>query len=91
MADLKNLRKIIDTIKSILFSGKVTPKYRLSLMSILIKTYILHPFCTQGPSLICQDNTVAVLSTGNISIDISESASAEEFLVKLMRAMRYAG
>ena len=36
------------------------------------------------------DNTVAVLSTGNISIDISESAS-EEFLVKLMRAMRYAG
>ena len=36
------------------------------------------------------DNTVAVLSAGNISIDISESAS-EEFLVKLMRAMRYAG
>ena len=34
--------------------------------------------------------TVAVLSTGNINIDISESAS-EEFLIKLMRAMRYAG
>ena len=33
---------------------------------------------------------VAVLSAGNISIDISEQAS-EEFLIKLMRAMKYAG
>lgn len=33
---------------------------------------------------------VAVLSAGNISIDISEQAS-EEFLIKLMRAMKNAG
>ena len=33
---------------------------------------------------------VAVISSGNLSIDISENAS-EEFLIKLMRAMKYAG
>lgn len=32
----------------------------------------------------------AVMSIGDISIDISEQAS-EEFLIKLMRAMKYAG
>ncbi len=45
---------------------------------------------TQSIPTRSRDNTVAVLSTGNISIDISESAS-EEFLIKLMRAMRHAG
>ena len=34
--------------------------------------------------------SVAIMSAGNISIDISEQAS-EEFLIKLMRAMKYAG
>lgn len=45
---------------------------------------------TQSIPTRSRDNTVAVLSTGNISIDISESAS-EEFLIKLMRAMKHAG
>ena len=36
------------------------------------------------------NSAAAVLSTGNISIAISEAAS-EDFLIKLMRAMRYAG
>ena len=45
---------------------------------------------TQSIPTRSRDNAVAVLSTGNISIDISESAS-EEFLIKLMRAMRHAG
>jgi hypothetical protein len=31
-----------------------------------------------------------VISSGNLSIDISENAS-EEFLMKLMRAMKYVG
>jgi hypothetical protein len=33
---------------------------------------------------------VAVISSGNLSMDISENAS-EEFLIKLMRAIKYAG
>lgn len=33
---------------------------------------------------------VAVISSGNLSIDISENAS-EEFLIKLMRAIKYVG
>ena len=36
------------------------------------------------------NTSVAVMSIGNVSIDISEHAT-EEFLVKLMRAMKHAG
>ena len=41
---------------------------------------------SSGPAM----HPVAVISSGNLSIDISENAS-EEFLMKLMRAMKYVG
>ena len=41
---------------------------------------------SSGPAM----HPVAVISSGNLSIDISDNAS-EEFLMKLMRAMKYVG
>jgi len=41
---------------------------------------------SSGPAM----HPVAVISSGNLSIDISENAS-EEFLMKLMRAIKYVG
>ena len=45
---------------------------------------------TNNPNSGVSMHSVAVMSVGNVSIEISEQAS-EDFLIKLMRAMKYAG